>query len=175
MFAAPSVRDFVDPADQIDTMQRYVLELVSITDEGVSPFAKDKNDPAADHSIKWIWQVQTDTEVPLVDSTGSPWEMWEWTGNRTGRRKDGSPSKARERLEALVGRELNDDEITRVPIDKLPKRKVQVLFHRVKAVANDGTDVVRLRILKVAPHKAPPVTAPEPATARISADEPLPI
>jgi hypothetical protein len=163
MFAAPSTRDFVDPADQVDVMQRYVLELVSVTDEGISPFAKDKNAPDVEHSIKWIWQVQTSSEVPIFDPSGEPWQLWEWTSNRTGRKKDGSPSKARNRLEALVGRELGDDEITQVPVDQLPGRKVQCLFHRVKATAADGTDVVRTRILKVAPLKSAAVTAHSPA------------
>lgn len=172
MFAAPSTRDFIDPADAIDTMQRYVLQLVSLTDEGVSTFAKDKNDPKADHSIKWIWQVQTSNEAPIFGPDGTPWEMWEWTGNRTGRKKDGSPSKARERLEALVGRELNDEEITRIPIDKLPGRKVQCLFHRVKTVAADGTDVERTRILKVAPIKAKDVVAPTPVAAPVETELP---
>lgn len=160
MFAAPSVRDFKDPADDIDTMQRYVLLLKSVTDEGVSSFAKDKADPQADHSIKWVWQVFTHDEQTLYGPDGQPWELWDWTGNRTGRKKDGSPSKARERLEALAGRELNDDEITRIPIDKLPGRKVQCLFHRVKSTAADGAEVERTRILKVAAYKAAPVAAP---------------
>lgn len=160
MFAAPSTRDFVDPADQIDVMQRYIFELVSLTDEGVSSFAKDKADPAADHSIKWIWQVQTATETPIYGPDGLPWELWEWTGNRTGRKKDGSPSKARERLEALVGRELNDDEITKVPIDKLPGRKVQGLFHRVKTKNDDGTEQINTKILKVAAYKSTAVAEP---------------
>jgi hypothetical protein len=179
MFAAPSIRDFVDPSDQIDTMQRYVLQLVSVTDEGVSSFAKDKNDPSADHSIKWIWKVQTSNEVQINGPDGQPWELWEWTGNRTGRKKDGSPSKARERLEALVGRELNDDEITRVPVDKLPGRKVQCLFHRVKTTAADGSEVERTRILKVAPFKTngsvTPPAAPAPVTpSPAPQDEPIP-
>lgn len=165
MFAAPSVRDFVDPADAIDTMQRYVLQLVSVTDEGVSPYAKDKNDPSAERSIKWIWQVQTDTEVPINGPDGQPWEMWEWTGNRTGRKKDGSPSKARERLEALVGRELGDDEITRVPVQQLPGRKVQCLFHHTKVKQPDDSVVERTRILKVAPFKANLQAAETPAPA----------
>lgn len=166
MFAAPSTRDFVDPADQIDTMQRYMLQLISMTDEGVSSFAKDKNDPAADHSIKWIWAVHTSTQQPIYGPDGNAWEMWEWTGNRTGRKKDGSPSKARERLEALVGRELQDDEITKLPLDKLPGRWVQCLFHRVKTTASDGLEVERTRILKVAAYKSAAVVAPVEAPAR---------
>lgn len=166
MFAAPSIRDFIDPADHIDVMQRYILELVSVTDEGISAFAKDKNAPNADHSIKWIWLVQTNNEQPIFGPDGQPWEMWEWTGNRTGRKKDGSPSKARERLEALAGRELQDDEITRIPLDKLPGRKVLCLFHRVKTVDAGGQDVERTKILKVASYKSAVVAEPVAAAAR---------
>lgn len=166
MFAAPTVRDFKDPADEIDTMQRYILTLKSVTDEGVSSFAKDRAAPNAEHSIKWIWNIHKTTGEPLLNTDDTLFEMWEWTGNRTGRKKDGSPSKARERLEALVGRELADDEITRVPIDKLTGRRVFALFHRVKTPATDGSgDIERVKVLKVAPYKEQGATAPVVAPA----------
>src|ERR1700738_2016152 len=111
MFTVQEHTDYVNAGDQIELMERYVLTLVSAEDTGVSMYAKDKNDPKAARSYKWVWNVHKMDGTPILDQDDTLWEFWEWSENRAGFRKDGQPSKARARLNALAGRELSDEEI----------------------------------------------------------------
>jgi hypothetical protein len=165
MFTVPESTDFVNAGDQIELMERYILTLVSAEDTGVSMFAKDKNDPKAAHSYKWVWNVHKMDGTPILEPQNDTlWEFWEWTENRAGFKQDGSPSKARARLNALAGRELTDDEIRKVPLEKLVGRRMTSLFHRVKGKNKEGDDIMKLVILTVAPYKEP-AAGKEPVAA----------
>lgn len=181
MFAPPSAsRAYTNPGDDLEPMTRYIVTCVSFEDTGVSIFAKDKNAPDAEHSILWKWNVHTNDGLPVLDDD-QMWEFWEWTSNRTGMRQDGTPSACRARLQALVGRELSDDEVTRfvsnqTNLDRLPGRRAYATFHKRKGKNREGEDVLKPAIQSIMPYKgeqqaAPP--APAPAPIAPSADLPF--
>lgn len=169
MFTVPESTDYVNAGDQIEEMERYILTLFSVEDTGVSMYAKDKADPKAAHSYKWVWNVHKMDGTPILEPQNDTlWQFWEWTENRAGFRQDGSPSKARARLNALAGRELSDDEIKKVPLEKLAGRRMTSLFHRVKGKNKEGDDVMKLAILTVAPYKEAPQPEVKPLAAAVA-------
>lgn len=184
-FAPPSVRSFSDPADQIEPMTRYIITLVSLEDTGVSIYEKDKARADAEHSYLWKWHVVTNDGEAIMDGD-EQWEFWEWTGNRTGNRQDGTPGKARARIQALVGRELTDEDMTRfvaneANIQKLPGRRAYATFDRIKKPNKEGDIVDRVKIQAIMPFKggtetpapppAPPKPEPEPEPEPIATQE----
>jgi hypothetical protein len=197
MFAPPNAsRTYTNPGDTLEPMTRYIVTCVSFEDQGVSIFEKDKAKPDAEHSILWKWNVHNNDGTPVLDDD-QLWEFWEWTSNRTGMRQDGTPSACRARLQALVGRELSDNEVTHFisdqgNLDKLPGRRAYATFHKRKGKNREGEDVLKPAIQSIMPIKpkqeaaalppqviaAPAVPAAEqaipfdPPTA-VAADQPL--
>lgn len=172
MFAPPSVRSYQNPGDQLEPMTRYIVTLVSFEDQGVSIYEKDKSKPDAEHSILWKWNVHNSDGLPVFDGD-EMWEHWEWTSNRTGMKQDGSPSACRARLQALVGRELTDEEVTRFIADeanvkKLPGRRAYATFFQKRKKDQAGNDAgTKPAIQSIMPYKekagAPVAVATPPA------------
>jgi hypothetical protein len=111
--------------------------------------------------------------MPVLDDDNKLWEFWEWTSNRTGYRQDGTPGKPRARFQALVGRDLTDEEMSRFVSDenniaRLPGRRAYATFHRVKGKNREGDDVLKPAIQSLMPWKGrqpagpPPPPPPEP-------------
>lgn len=177
MFAPPSVRTYSNPGDSLEPMTRYIVALVSFEDTGVSMFEKDKAKPDAEHSILWKWNVYDNNNVAIIDDD-QMWEFWEWTSNRTGTRQDGTPSACRARLQALIGRDLTDDEVTRfiadqANLDKLPGRRAYATFKKRKGKDREGNDVLKPGIEAIMPYKGEQLAAPAPKKP-VAQDDVLP-
>lgn len=111
MFNTPKTSTFVDAAEAIDVDERYIVTLHALSDEGVSQFATDPLAPDAPHNIKWQWIVKHQADGrPILDVDGKPWLLNAFTSSKTGKAK-GKVAKAREWMEALYGRELENTEI----------------------------------------------------------------
>lgn len=185
MFAPPSVRSYQNPGDQLEPMTRYIVTLISFEDTGVSIYEKNKNKPDAEHSILWKWNVHSNDGLPIFDGDDM-WEFWEWTSNRTGMRQDGTPSGCRARLQALIGRDLSDEEVTRfvsdqTNLDKMVGRKAFATFGKKRKKNQDGSESDELKtfIQALMPYRpsaqpAAPPPAPMPVAAAIPTVTDLP-
>lgn len=149
----PNVSD--GPNIEIDEDQKYIVELVDL-EEKPSQFPESK---PGDISLIWhfrLWNRETG-EAVIDQNVNEVYELWQFSNDKTYRNpKTASVAKAREWAEALIGRELSDDEINEM-IDAgfaeslIGKRGVaDVEWYVTK------TGATRLRIARLRPYKAPP-------------------
>lgn len=151
------------PSIEIDVDSKYIVEVLDITEQP----AQFDNSREGDMSMTWkfrLYDVATGVAV-LDDNTGDPYEMWNFTSDKTyANVKTGKKAKAREWTEALVGRDLSDDEMNELIdlgfADSLRKKRglADLEWYTTKA----GNE--RLRIIRLRPYKktaqANPTTAP---------------
>lgn len=95
---------------EIDVDKKYIVEVLAIA-EGPAQWDNAKT---GDMSLTWKFRVyDSDTLAAVIDNnSGDAYELWNFTNDNTYRNKtNGQAAKAREWTEALVGRELTDDEM----------------------------------------------------------------
>ena len=118
-------------------------------------------------SIIWKFTVHDiDTGVSLIDNnSGSTWLFWQFTDDKMYSNKNtGKKAKAREYTEALLGRELTDDEVNRMIDDGtfatslIGRKGLADLEWYVNQAGQD-----RVRILKLRPYREAAAPAPAPA------------
>lgn len=174
MFQTPRTTSMVAPAEPLDVTARYLVRLTELVDEGVSKFADpNATDPA--HNIRWVFRMgEYETRAPILDLDGNPYELWQYTSNKTGKAR-GKTAKAREWMEALLGRPLEDNEITSDMQQQLLE-KIAVALLEEYEVERDGGTYTRIRILKLAPwrEKEPAMAAAAPAPKVKAREEAIP-
>lgn len=147
----PNVSD--GPNIEIDEDQKYIVELVDL-EEKPSQFAESK---PGDISLIWkfrLWNRETG-EAVIDENVNEVYELWQFSNDKTYRNpKTAKVAKAREWAEALVGRELSDDEINEMIDDGF----AEALIGK-KGVADvewyvTKTGATRLRIARLRAHKA---------------------
>lgn len=163
MFRDPASGGGFAPEEPIDITKRYLVRLMDVIDEGVSPYAKDKANP--EHSLKWIFRVaHADTKAPLLTIEGDPFELWQFSSNRTGK-ANGKTAKARMFMEALVGRELTDEEVKTIKRDQLLNKVAIVMF--------DENEQGRISILRLRPYDGTVEPEPTPKSTPARANPPM--
>lgn len=158
----------MQPSIDVDIDKKYIVEVIGIT-EAPSQF---ENSREGQMSLTWKFNLyDLDTNIAVIDSNSNlSYELWNFTPDTTYRNtKTGKTAKAREWTEALIGRELTDEQMNDL-IDLgfeeslLHKRGLADLEWYVTKSGNE-----RLRIIRLRPYKknaAPVATQPaEPATA----------
>lgn len=165
MFQTPSKGSSqVALAEPLDINNRYVVRLEQIVDEGVSKFA-DTNKPNPEHSLRWVFQVFNTDKTPVLTVDDTTYEIWEWTSSKTGK-GNGKTAKARLWIEALLGRPLEDNEITADTANDILGKVAVCLFEDKETGGQDGQELTtRTRILRLSPYKgeAAAPAAPKPA------------
>jgi hypothetical protein len=168
----PQLPDAVQgPNIDIDIDQKHLVELIDM-EETPSKYRDVRKDAM---TIIWkfnVWNLATGVAV-IDDNTGLMWEHWGFTPDGTWRNKTtGKASKAREWTEALIGRELSDEEMKQLIASGF---REGLLNH--KAVADfewylDANGIQKIRIMRLRPYKpastngsAPKKTEPEPVVA----------
>jgi len=167
----------VGPNIDIDIDQRHLVEVIEM-DEVPSQF-QDKRKDAMSIIFKFnVWNLETG-EAIIDNNSGLMWEHWGFTPDGTWRNtKTGTAAKAREWTEALMSRELTDDEM----IELIDSGFREALMHK-KAVADfewytdKKSGVQKVRIIKLRPYKAKakaaaaePVSVSKSNTDRIADD-----
>lgn len=146
---------------EIDVDQKYIVEVLGITESQ----AQWDNAKEGDMSLTWRFHVYDQQGAAVIDNNGGDqYELWNFTGDKTYRSKSGKAAKAREWTEALVGRELTDDEMNELIDlgfeDSLKKKRglADLEWYTTKG----GNE--RLRIIRLRPYKkGKVVAADEPA------------
>ena len=171
MFQTPtrSSTRYERPAN-IDLDERYIFTLVKLEDEGISKFA----DPAKGenfHNIRWEFNVaHAESKTAIYDSEGARWVFIDYTTSKTGRNpSNGNVAKARLWIEALLGHQVEDDEITADLPSKLVNRYAAGFFEEKDRQSQDGSTYQRLQIMRLTNYKkgdveaaAPPPPPPPP-------------
>lgn len=152
MFSKPKTSTWVAPEEPIDPTLRYIVRLVDLTDTGISKFA-DPNEADPAHSLLWTFRLYKTDKTPILDVDGNPYEMWAYTSSKTGKGR-GKVARAREWIEALLGRCIEDDEITDDLPEQIKNKTALALFEERTWDRDDGTTGTGLKILKLAPYKA---------------------
>lgn len=101
------------PSIDVDVDAKYRVKLVELT-EGPSGFPDAK---PGEQSITWKFRLtHATTGEQVVDrNTNELYELWQWSPTTTYRNiKSGKASKAREWMEAFVGKELSDEQVTAI-------------------------------------------------------------
>lgn len=142
----------VGPNIEIDIDQKHLVEVIEM-EETPSQF-RDKRKDAMTIIFKFnVWNLDTGAAI-VDDNTGLLWEHWGFTPDGTWRNeKSGKAAKAREWTEALLGKELTDDEMGEL-IDAGFR---EGLLHK-KAVADfewytDKNGIEKVRIIRLRPYK----------------------
>jgi hypothetical protein len=165
------------PAEPIDINQRYIVQLMSLRDEGVSKFA-DKTDPEPEHSIKWILRIHQLDKTPMLTIDDEPYELWEWTSSRTGKDPSGKTPTAKARLwiEAFMGRAVEDEEIKQPGFEQqLIHKPAFALFEEKARQGQDGQENTRrLRVLRLSPYVEKTPAAPAAPVLETPAPTPKP-
>jgi hypothetical protein len=140
------------PNIDIDIDQKHLVELIDM-EETPSKF-RDKRKDAM--TIVWkfeVWNLATGVGI-IDENTGLMWQHWGFTPDGTWRNVNtGKASKAREWTEALLGRELSDDEMKQLIADGFREGLLSK-----KAVADfewylDQNGVQKIRIMRLRPYK----------------------
>jgi hypothetical protein len=153
MFATPKSSSYVAPQKPIDPNAKYLVRVREIKDEGVSQFA-DAADADPPHNLSWTFALYYMDKTPVLDIDGNVYLHRDYTSNRTG--KGGArTAKAREWIEALLGRAIEDSEITASLPDTLLDKIGVILFEVKEASGRDGVAYERLRIMRMSPYKSP--------------------
>jgi hypothetical protein len=155
MFQTPSKStSYVAPAEPIDLDARYIFKLVHLEDQGISKFA-DQAKGQDFHNIQWTFHVaDANTKGIVFNVDQEPWEHIEWTTSKTGKNpKNGMVAKARLWIEALLGRAVDDEEITADLPQTLLNRYGTGFFEEVERESQSGEAYTKLQILKLSPYK----------------------
>lgn len=152
----------VGPNIDIDIDQKHLVEVIEM-EETASQY-RDKRKDAMTIIFKFnAWNLDTGAAV-IDDNTGLLWEHWGFTPDGTWRNeKSGKAAKAREWTEALLGKEITDDEMGEL-IDSGFR---EGLLHK-KAVADfewytDKNGIEKVRIMKLRPYRPKTkANAPDP-------------
>lgn len=99
-----------EPSIEVDVDKKYIVELMDLL-EGPSQWSDAKE---GDMSLTWKYRMfdQGSGAAVIDDNNGFAYELWQFSNDKTYRNvKTGKAAKAREWAEALVGREMTDDEI----------------------------------------------------------------
>jgi len=154
---------YVAPAEPIDVDQRYIFKVVRLEDQGVSKFA----DPAKNetfHNIQWTFHVANHaTKEVIFNVDKEPWEHVEYTTSKTGKNpKNGMIAKARLWIEAFLGHQVEDEEITPDLPSMILNKYASGFFEEKEVEAQDGSMYTKLKILKLSPLKATGAAAEKP-------------
>lgn len=167
---------------EIDVDEKYIVEVLGIAESQ----AQWDNAKQGDMSLTWKFRVfDTKDGYALIDNnSGDAYELWNFTGDKTYfNPKTGKKAKAREWTEALVGRDLSDDEMNELIDlgfeDSLKgKRGLADLEWYTTKTGNERLRIIRLRPYKskvavsTSGHASDTTPAPEPvAAASKSPDE----
>lgn len=172
---------YVPPEEDIEanTGRQYLVRPLDIHDEGVSQFA-DPADSNPSHNIRWTFSVHDpETRVAMLNTEGTVFEHTDYTSSRTGRGRS-QTAKARDWMEALMGRELADEEINDDLTPQLLKCAAVAIFETKQRTSRTGETYDKLFIEKLYPYRAPKraaqPAAPRPApAARAAAPAELPV
>lgn len=150
---------YVAPAEPIDVMQRYLVRVVEIVDLGPTQFPRagaDPNKPV--RRFAWHFRLGHLDGTPVLDIDGNPYIHVDYSNSTTTRAKtaSGTTATARLWLEALMGRELEDNEIPNASTAVINKVAVALLEER-----ESGGQ----RIVKLQAHKGAAAEAGEMAAA----------
>lgn len=156
----------IQPSIEVDVDKKYIVEVLDITE---AP-AQFDNAREGQMSLTWkfnLYNQQTGEMVVDANNGGDNYELWNFTPDTTySNVKTGKKAKAREWTEALVGRELTDNEMNDLIdlgfADSLRGRRglADLEWYLTKA------GIERLKIIRLRPLKknAPAVAEPsEPA------------
>lgn len=155
----------VAPAEALDPTRKYVVELIGM-DERVGPHKDDKTGELKT-SIIWkfnMWDLQDG--VAVLDIDGHMYEKWRFTPDGTwSNPKTGKKSLTRQFIEALVGRPVTDDEVSRA-IDRgiaqvLKGKRAVADLEATTLYDDEGNQVDRVTIARLQPFR--PRTAANPA------------
>lgn len=159
------------PAIDVDVDEKYVVELVEM-DEAEAKFDNSK---PGDTSLIWKFRLwQQSTGEPVFDQRDdTQYELWQFTPPTTYRNaKSGKVARAREWTEALVGRELSDEEMSSL----IDGGFEDAVLHK-RAVADlewytTQSGATRLKIIRLRPYKK--AAKAKPATLDDEDDTPAP-
>ncbi len=176
--APPRTTTYVAPEDPIDVNLRYLVKVTELVDLGPSKYPQPTDDPNnPTHRIQWKFRMAAPDGSggwnPVLNTDGDPYEHYDYTSSKTGKstRAGGKTATARQWIEALYGRALDEDEVIaqRSNFHNLLREKVAVaLFEEKEAGGEDGQEsYMRLRILRLSPYK--PRTKAEVAAAEQTA------
>ncbi len=180
MFDTPvKTTSYVAPLEPINVDKRYLFKLVNLEDQGVSKFA----DPAKNetfHNIQWTFHVaDQETKEVVFNIDKDPWEHIEYTTSKTGKNpKNGMIAKARLWIEALLGKSVEDEEITADLPSMILNKYGTGFFEEKEVEAQDGSMYTKLKILKLSPYragaKAEPKPEPKPQPVAAAASDEIP-
>jgi hypothetical protein len=160
----------------LDLDERYIFKLVKLEDEGVSKFA-DPTEEKPFHNIRWDFNVaHADSKTPIFGSDGNPWVFSDYTTSKTGRNpKNGQVAKARVWIEALLGKQIESDEITADMPSKIIGKYAAGFFEEKDRESQDGAAYKRLVIMRLTPYKPgeKPEPKPEPKPTEAPPDLPF--
>lgn len=165
-----------EPSIEVDVDRKYIVELNEMT-EGPSQWDDAKE---GDMSLTWkfrMFELSTG-EVVIDNNNGFAYELWQFSNDKTYRNiSTGKVAKAREWADALVGRELSDDDIDRM-IDEgfgeslKGKRGLADVEWYINKKGYERLKIIRLRPLsKKRPTAAVPLDEPEAVQAALERDE----
>jgi hypothetical protein len=147
----------------VDVDQKYIVEVIGISEVQ----AQWDNAKDGDMSITWKFILtDQDGNVVIDNNSGDQYELWNFTNDKTYfNPKTGKKAKAREWTEALVGRDLTDEEMN----DLIDLGFEESLLHK-KGLADiewylTKTGNERLRIIRLRPYrkgKPQAVETPDP-------------
>lgn len=163
-FDSPSTTTFVAPAEPIDTLQRYLVKVSEIVDLGPSKFPRPNDDPnKPTRRMQWKFRMAHADGTPVFDLDGNPYEHYDYTSSKTGKatREGGKTATARIWMEALFGREIENDEIDQTIIERLIGKVAVALFEEKDTAADGQESNARVRILKLTPYRSTQQAAAE--------------
>lgn len=148
-----------EPSIEIDVDRKYIVELNEML-EGPSQWDDAKE---GDMSLTWKFRIfdSTTGEVVVDNNNGFAYELWQFSNDKTYRNTStGKVAKAREWADALLGRELSDDDIEKM-IDagfgeslKGKRGLADIEWYTTKK----GYE--RLKIIRLRPYRAKPAGLP---------------
>lgn len=125
-------------------MQRYLLKVADLQDQGVSKFAPPDKPY---NRIRWVFRMAHLDGTPILDIDGNAYEHFDYTSSKTS--KGGMTATARLWMEAFLG-PLEDAEIDGQIVNRLKEKVAVALFE--ERVSEQGEEVSqRIKILKLAP------------------------
>lgn len=166
MFDKPATTTYVAPAEPIDVMQRYLVKVADLVDQGVSKFAPTDKPY---NRIRWVFRMAHLDGTPILDIDGNAYEHYDYTSSKTSKGKEGKVATARLWMEALLG-PLEDAEIDGQITNRLKDKVAVALFEEKEVESEYGTEVTqRIRILKLAPYVKGTATVAKAAAEREAA------
>jgi hypothetical protein len=165
MFRRPDSSSFsLSIDDDFDESRSYRAKLFEI-EQRESQFGKG-------NFLFWKLNLYRDDGTAFMDQrTGEVFELWASTSDSTfANATTGQRAKARQYIEAFVGREMSDDEVNEL-IDSGANEMLvgKTALGSFEIVENNGNE--KLQVVKLRPDKAPSRTAAPAAPAPAPAQE----